>query len=67
MILLVDGKMNELGWNYKKGKARTEQENSKKLKGFKVKVFEKLRWNKKKGVLEKSKKGSRIKKLIWMD
>ena len=59
--------MNELGWEYKKGKERTEQQNSAKFKGFKEIVVSKWRWNKKKGEKEKSRKGSRIKKLLWMD
>ena len=54
-------------FNYKKGKQRTEQEHSKKWKGFKVAVKPKLRWNKKCGILEKSKKGSRKENVVWIE
>jgi len=61
------GKTSGAEFNYKKGKARTEQQHSKKLKFVKIKVLPKLRWNKKRGVLESSKKGSRKKKVVWIE
>jgi hypothetical protein len=64
---MADGKMNELGFEYKTKKARTEQQNSKKRKGFKEKILEKWRFNKKKGIREKSKKGSRERETTWID
>lgn len=61
------GKMNELGFTYKTGKDIKENQHSRKRKFFKQKVLPKGKWNKKRGVFEKTKKGSRKKKLIWID
>jgi len=63
----IIGKINELGFSYKKGKERTAQQHSKKRKLFKFFVLPKARWNKKRGRLEKTKKGSRTKKVAWID
>jgi hypothetical protein len=61
------GKMNELGWEYKTKKERTEQQNSKKRRSIKLKILKKWRWNKKRSIKEHSKKGSLKEVLLWMD
>lgn len=67
ILLMEKGKMNELGFEYKTKKARTEQQHSKKRKGFKEMILKKWRFNKKRGILEKSKKGSKKREITWMD
>jgi hypothetical protein len=66
-FFMVDGKMNELGFEYKTKKTRTEQQHSKKRKFFKEKILRKWTINKKRGIFEKSKKGSKEKEVIWID